>query len=189
MADFYDALSDDHVAMIAAQPVFFVATAAPDGRVNLSPKGYDALRVLGPKRVGYLDLAGSGNETNAHLAVSDRITLMVCNFVQPARILRIYGRGRAVLPQDADWGELAAHFTILPGTRQIFEIAVETVQTSCGYGVPFMAFERERDTLVKHHARTDPDAWVAKQQGRNRSIDGLPIRTTDRYLGSSEVRG
>lgn len=182
MAEFFDRLEDDHVAMLSKQPVFFVATAAADGRINLSPKGYDALRVLGPNRVVYLDLAGSGNETHAHLAVDGRITLMACNFEQPALILRLYGRGRAVLPQDADWDELAAHFTLLPGTRQIFDIAVETVQTSCGYGVPFMGFERERDTLTKYHARAEPEAWVAKQGGRNRSIDGLPVRTTDRFI-------
>lgn len=182
MADFFDALGPGHIDFITRQPVFFVATAAPTGRVNLSPKGYDALRVLDSRQVAYLDLAGSGNETHAHLSVDDRITLMLCNFEQPALILRIYGRGRAVLPQDDGWDDLARHFTILPGTRQIFVIDIETVQTSCGYGVPFMSFERERDTLVKYHGRSDPVAWVEKQQGRNRSIDGLPIRTTDRFL-------
>ena len=186
MAEFFDELSGDHCDFITRQPVFFVATGAPTGRVNLSPKGYDVLRILGPKQVAYLDLAGSGNETHAHLAVDDRITLMLCNFEQPALILRIYGRGRAVLPQDDNWADLAAHFTILPGTRQIFVIDVDQVQTSCGYGVPFMSYERERDTLVKYHGRSDPVEWVAKQQGRNRSIDGLPVRTTDRYLAGDQ---
>lgn len=186
MAEFFAELSGDHCDFITRQPVFFVATAAPTGRVNLSPKGYDALRILGPKQVAYLDLAGSGNETHTHLAVDDRITLMLCNFEQPALILRIYGRGRAVLPQDDNWADLAAHFTILPGTRQIFVIDIDQVQTSCGYGVPFMSYERERDTLVKYHGRSDPVEWVAKQQGRNRSIDGLPVRTTDRYLAGDQ---
>lgn len=182
MADFYDALDDKHVAMIEKQPVFFVATAAPDGRINLSPKGYDAFRVIGPKRVAYLDLGGSGNETHAHLAADGRITIMVCNFDRPALILRIYGRGRPVLPQDDGWAELSRHFDLLPGTRQIFDIAVESVQTSCGWGVPFMAFERERDTLVKYHRQFDPVEWKAKMAGRTRSIDGLPTRATDRYI-------
>src|SRR3546814_8579088 len=102
---------------MARQPVFFVATAAPDARINLSPKGYDAFRVLAPDRVAWLDLGGSGNETNAHLLADGRITIMFCNFEQPALILRIYGRGRPVLPADADWEELAGHFTLLPGTR------------------------------------------------------------------------
>ena len=51
MADFFDALDERHVAMIAAQPVFFVATAAEGARINLSPKGYDCFRVLSPTRV------------------------------------------------------------------------------------------------------------------------------------------
>ena len=182
MADFFDALTPDHEAMLAAQPVFFVATAAGEGRINLSPKGYDAFRVLTPTRVAYLDLGGSGNETHAHLLADGRITIMVCNFQQPALILRIYGTGRPVLPQDRDWDALASHFELLPGTRQIFDIAVETVQTSCGWGVPFMQFDGERATLTKYHAQADGEAWVAKAQGRTSSIDGLPVRPTDRYI-------
>ncbi|MBY6127208.1 pyridoxamine 5'-phosphate oxidase family protein [Qipengyuania aquimaris] len=182
MADFFDALDDKHIAMIGKQPVFFVATAAEDARINLSPKGYDAFRVLGPKRVAYLDLGGSGNETHAHLAADGRITLMFCNFDRPALILRIYGRGRAVLPQDPEWAELSSHFEMMPGTRQIFDIEVESVQTSCGWGVPFMEYREERETLKKAHRQTDPEEWVAKYQDRTSSIDGLPTRPTDRFI-------
>ena len=182
MADFSDTLSDKHIAMIERQPVFFVATAAPDARINLSPKGYDAFRVLAPDRVAYLDLAGSGNETHAHLLADGRITVMFCNFEQPALILRIYGRAKPVLPGDGEWEELATHFTLLPGTRQIFDISVESVQTSCGWGVPFMQYESERLTLAKAHGGADPQAWEAKVAGRTKSIDGLPVRPTDRYI-------
>lgn len=186
MSEFFDALNDKHVEMIGKQPVFFVATAAKDGRINLSPKGYDAFRVLSPKCVGYLDLGGSGNETHAHLSVDGRITFMFCNFEQPALILRIYGRGRAVLPQDAEWGELVQHFEIIAGTRQIFVADVESVQTSCGWGIPLMAFDRERETLKKAHAGMDADAWLARAKGRNKSIDGIPTRATDRYFGPAD---
>ena len=185
MAEFFDELNDAHRAMIAAQPVFFVATAAEGARINLSPKGYDCFRVLGPRRVAYLDLGGSGNETNAHLLADGRITLMFCNFRQPAQILRIYGTGRPVVPWDREWEELAAHFTLLPGTRQVFDIAVESVQTSCGYGVPLMTLERERPTLLKHHARADPGEWAGKYKRRRASIDGLPAKTTDRYIAGA----
>ena len=189
MADFSDTLNDDHRAMIARQSVFFVATAAPDARINLSPKGYDAFRVLAPDRVAWLDLGGSGNETNAHLLADGRITVMFCNFEQPALILRIYGRGRPVLPADKEWEELAKHFTLLPGTRQIFVIDVESVQTSCGWGVPVMQLERERATLVKYHAQQDPEKWAAKYAARDRSIDGLPSRPTDRYIAGEPEPG
>ena len=118
MADFFDALDERHMAMIAAQPVFFVATAAEGARINLSPKGYDCFRVLSPTRVAYLDLGGSGNETNAHLLADGRITLMFCNFQQPTLILRIYGRGEPVVPWDRGWDDLAPHFTLFPGTPQ-----------------------------------------------------------------------
>jgi hypothetical protein len=182
MADFFDALDERHVAMIAAQPVFFVATAAEDARINLSPKGYDCFRALSPTRVAYLDVGGSGNETNAHLLADGRITLMFCNFQQPALILRIYGRGEPVVPWDRGWEGLASHFTLLPGTRQIFDIAVESVQTSCGWGVPMMTLERERATLLKYHAKADPVEWAGKYRTRRESIDGLPARATDRYI-------
>ena len=182
MADFFETLTDEHLAMIARQPVFFVATAAEGARINLSPKGYDCFRVLSPNRVAYLDVGGSGNETNAHLLADGRITLMFCNFQQPALILRIYGRGEPVVPWDRGWAELAPHFTMLPGTRQIFDIAIESVQTSCGWGVPLMTLQRERPSLLKHHAKADPVEWAGKYRTRRTSIDGLTARTTDRYI-------
>ncbi|MFT5330559.1 MAG: hypothetical protein ACI9TB_002282 [Parasphingorhabdus sp.] len=183
MSEFFETLNDDHIAFIANQPMFFVATAAADGRINLSPKGYDAFRVLGPNRVAYLDLGGSGNETHAHLVADGRITIMFNNFANPALIMRLYGTGKPVLPQDADWDELAVHFDILPGTRQIFDIVVDNVQTSCGWGVPQMELKAERGTLVKYHRQADPEAWIEKTAGRVKSIDGLPTRATDRYFG------
>jgi hypothetical protein len=182
MAEFFDALSDAHVAMMARQPVFFVATAAAGARIDLSPKGYDCLRVLSPRRVAWLDLGGSGNETNAHLLADGRITLMFCNFEPPALVLRIYGRGDPVVPWDRKWQELAPHFTMLPGTRQIFDVEIDSVQTSCGYGVPLMTLEQERTTLLKVHAKADPAEWAGKHRTRRISIDGLPVRTTDRYI-------
>lgn len=183
MAEFTDRLTDKHIAFIEKQPVYFVATAAAGARINLSPKGYaDSFKVLSESRVAYLDLGGSGNETHAHLAADGRITIMFCAFDRSALILRIYGRGRAVLPQDAEWDALSADFTLLPGTRQIFLIDVESVQTSCGWGVPMMELQQERATLQKYHRQADPAQWVEKYQGRTKSIDGLPTRPTDRYI-------
>lgn len=184
--DFTESLTPEHIAFIAEQPVFFVATAADNSRINLSPKGLDSFRVLSPGRVAWLDLGGSGNETHAHLVADGRITIMFCNFHNPANILRIYGHGRPVLPQDSEWAALAGNFTLLPGTRQIFDIAVQSVQTSCGWGVPLMTLKRERETLVKYHAQADPDKWVAKIAQRTHSIDGLPTTPTTRYFGPSE---
>ncbi|GAA4641960.1 pyridoxamine 5'-phosphate oxidase family protein [Pontixanthobacter gangjinensis] len=186
MADFSDTLSPDHIAMMTKQPVFFVATAASDARINLSPKGYDAFRVLSPNRVAYLDLGGSGNETHAHLLADGRITIMFCNFQQPALILRIYGHGKPVLPQDAEWEGLAESFILLPGTRQIFDIVVESVQTSCGWGVPLMEMQQERQTLKKAHRNSDPSEWAAKHGMRLSSIDGLPVTPTDRYIAGEQ---
>lgn len=176
MAKFFDRIDDAQRDFIARQPMFFVATAAAGARVNLSPKGMDCFRVLGPNQVAWLDVAGSGNETHAHLVADGRVTVMFCAFESPALILRLYGRGRPVLPQDAGWAALAGHFTLLPGTRQIFDVAVESMQTSCGWGVPHMHFERERETLRKYHAGHDPAERFAKYAVRTHSIDGLPVR-------------
>lgn len=180
MSEFTDHLTEDHIAFIAKQPVFFIATAATDARINLSPKGMDSFRVLDDKRVGYLDVSGSGNETHAHLAADGRATIMFCAFDRPALILRIYARGRAILPQDARWDELVANFEILPGTRQIFEFDVDSVQTSCGWGVPLMTFDRESQTLKKYAAKFTEIEILAKISTRTKSIDGLPVRLQDR---------
>jgi hypothetical protein len=177
VSEFFDHITEDHAAFIARQPVFFVATAAEGARINLSPKGMDSFRVLSPNQVAYLDYGGSGNETNAHLAVDGRITIMFCAFDRTALIYRLYGRGRAVLPQDAEWGRLAAHFTIERGVRQIFVIDVESAQTSCGWAVPRMELVAERQTLRKFHAQEEPAERLEKYRQRNRSIDGLPVRS------------
>ena len=174
--EFTDHVTPAHAAFIGKQPVFFVATAAEGARINLSPKGMDCFRVLGPNRAAYLDFGGSGNETNAHLLADGRITVMFCAFDRPALILRVYGKGVPVVPQDTAWNDLAQHFTVENGVRQIFDIAVDSVQTSCGYAVPFMTFDRERDTLRKYYAPTTPEANLAKWETRTRSIDGLPTR-------------
>jgi hypothetical protein len=163
--------------------VFFIATAADGARINLSPKGMDSFRILGHRRVGYLDVGGSGNETQAHLSADGRATIMFCAFDSPALILRIYARGRTILPQDQRWDELVTHFTTLPGTRQIFEFDVDSVQTSCGWGVPFMSFERERPTLSKYHSSISEADRLAKIANRTKSIDGLPVRLQTRVPG------
>ena len=174
--EFFTALNDDHRAFIARQPVFFVATAAPDARINLSPKGMDAFRVVDDNTVAWLDLMGSGNETNAHLLADGRITIMFCAFDRPALILRLYGRGEAVLPQDARFAALAARFPAMPGVRQVFVAAVDSIQTSCGWGVPEMTLIRERLTLVKYHAQRPAGDLLAIMATRTKSIDGLPVR-------------
>ncbi len=191
MAEFFDALNDDHRAFIAKQPMFFVATAAADGRINLSPKGYDVFRVLGPNRVAYLDLRGSGNETHAHMiadqADKGRVTIMFNNFGNPALIMRLYGTGTPVLPQDDGWDDLARHFDILPGTRQIFDISVTTVQGSCGYGIPHMKLEKERETLIKYHEQSGEEEWFEKVKATTTSIDGLPSRATEHFFDPKEL--
>lgn len=175
MAQFFDALEPDHEKALADAPVFFVATAAPQGRINLSPKGMDTLRVLSPSQIAYLDLTGSGNETAAHILADNRITLMICSFTRTALILRVYGRARSVQPGDAEWGGLIGHFPDIAGTRQIFVIDVESVQTSCGYAVPQMELRAERQTLVKWAENKGQQGLTEYRFTKNQvSIDGLP---------------
>ena len=176
MASVIDSLDDQLAEWIHAQPVFFVASAPTDGgHVNLSPKGHDSLRVLGPRSVAYLDLTGSGAETIAHTRQNGRLTIMLCAFDGPPRIVRLFGTGTAH-PLGADrFAELATRFPELPGARSIVELEVDRIQSSCGYAVPFMAFDRERPTLRQWDDRKTPeelrDYWAAKNAA---SIDGLP---------------
>ena len=144
----FDALSEDHIRFIAEQNLFFTGSAGPEGRVNISPKGMDSLRILGPNRILWLNLTGSGNETAAHLAENPRLTLMWASFTTRPMILRTYGTARVTHHGEAGWPDLAAHFPALPGARQIYDLNVEMVQTSCGYAVPFMEFREDRPVLA-----------------------------------------
>src|SRR5208337_2220173 len=175
MSEFFDHVTPELARFISAQKVFFVATAAPEGRINLSPKGMDTFRVLDPNRVAYLDLTGSGNETAAHLLRDGRITIMFCSFDKDAEIARIYGRGASIRPDDSRWPELVANFPQLPGVRQVMEIRVESAMTSCGYAVPRMREMTARDTLEKYWTKRGEEAKELYWQTHNlRSIDGLP---------------
>jgi len=175
MAKFYPALNDELRAFIARQQLFFTASAAAEGRVNLSPKGMDSLRCLDDQTVAYLDVTGSGNETAAHLLADGRLTLMFCSFDTQPLILRLYGRGRVVRPRDEEWQPLFERFEPLPGARQIMVLDIEAAQTSCGYGVPRYELIGERDTLRRWAENKGPqglqDYWRDKNQT---SIDGLP---------------
>ncbi|WP_407570028.1 pyridoxamine 5'-phosphate oxidase family protein [Deinococcus altitudinis] len=175
MAKQFEALSPHLQAFIEAQPMFFVATAAPEGRVNVSPKGLDSLRVLGPTSVAWLNVTGSGNETAAHLLQSPRMTLMFCAFQGPPMILRLYGTARMVQPGDAGWAEAAGLFPPLPGARQVYVLEIGLVQTSCGMAVPLMDVQAERTALNEHNSRKTPAELAAYQQLKNaQSLDGFP---------------
>lgn len=175
MADFFDALNDKLTEFIRAQKVFFVGTAAADSRINVSPKGLDSLRVLGPTRIVWLNLTGSGNETAAHVLDNGRMTLMFCAFDGSPLILRVYGRARAVHPRDAEWAELAAQFDDLPGARQFFDMTVESAQTSCGWGVPLYEYQSQRETLVRFSRQFGQEKFEEHWRTKNaESIDGLP---------------
>ncbi len=175
MAQFYDGIDEKLRAFIEAQPVFFVASAPHEGRVNVSPKGMDTFRVLGPNEVVYLDMTGSGNETAAHLRQNGRITIMFCSFTRNALVMRLFGRGRIVPPESAEGRDLAPLFPDYPGVRQFVRVSVDQAQTSCGYGVPQMDLVRERETLQKYWIAKGPDGTAAYQHEHNRfSIDGLP---------------
>src|SRR3989338_5386530 len=126
---------------------FFVGTAADDGRVNVSPKGMDTLRVVTEDRVVWLNLTGSSNETAAHLRENHRPTLIFFPFEGDPMVLRLYGHARIFHPRDAEWDSLLTLFPAIPGARQIIDMSVDLVQTSCGFGVPFFEFKAERDQL------------------------------------------
>lgn len=172
-----DEIPDDLARWFEAQPVFFVATAPsdPGTHVNLSPRGLDTLRVLGPLRVAWLDLTGSGVETIAHLRADGRVTLMFCAFAGPPQIVRLHGRGTVHELGTPGWGELAGRFPALPGARAVIDVAVTRVATSCGYAVPRMDLVGPRDTLLRSSERRGPAGMARYRADRNAaSIDGLP---------------
>lgn len=181
MAEQFPAITDRLREFIDAQSMFFVATAACEGRVNLSPKGLDTLRVLGPNRVVWLSLTGSGNETSAHLIDNPRMTLMFCSFNREPRILRLYGTAVEVQPDDSAWAELYDLFPPRLGARQIYDLEVDLAQTSCGYAVPLMTFDSERPLLDGWAEKKGPSGIADYWQEKNRaSIDGAPTQLGSR---------
>jgi len=177
MGKFHDSIKEAHKEFIKKQHIFFVGSAplSSSGHVNVSPKGMDCFRVLGDNRVGYMDLISSGNETSAHTKENGRITIMFCSFEGAPNILRLYGKGHAVLPGTTEWDELAPHFTIYPSTRQLIIADISLVQTSCGFGVPLYSYEGERDIHFEWAEKKGADGLIEYIQKNNlKSLDGLP---------------
>ncbi|MCA9014307.1 MAG: pyridoxamine 5'-phosphate oxidase family protein [Planctomycetaceae bacterium] len=168
-------LSDKLIEFIGDQKLFFVGTATAESRINVSPKGMDAFRVLGPNRVIWLNVTGSGNETSAHVQEDGRMTVMFCAFTGKPMILRLFGQARVIHPYNTEWSELFAHFPAIPGARQVFDLNVDLVQTSCGMGVPYFDYVEEREQLTTWAAKQGPEGlhqyWHDKNQT---SLDGLP---------------
>ena len=172
-----DEITPEIAAFVAAQHVFFVATAPTrDGHINCSPKGLDTFTVIDPHHVAYLDLTGSGIETVAHLRENGRITIMFCAFEGEPMVLRLQGRGRVVERGEAEFDELSTYFgERAGGGRAVIVVDVERVADSCGYSVPYMRFEGERERLTVNHGRRGADGLHRYQRERNaESIDGLP---------------
>jgi len=173
----YTEIDDGIQQWMARQHVFFVATAPLEnnGHVNCSPKGLDSLRVLGRRKLAYADTGGSGIETVAHLKQNGRITVMLCAFDGPPKIVRFYGAGRAVEPHDADFASLAMEFPRLPAIRNIVVIDVDLITDSCGFGVPLYDYRRQRDSLANDFAHRSQQEILDYRRERNAtSLDGLP---------------
>lgn len=174
-------IEPEHKAFIERQKVFFVATAAPQGRVNVSPKGLSTFRILSENDVAYLDCTGSGSETRAHLVASEdrRLTIMFCAFDGDPVILRLYGQGQSLMRGTPEYAQLLPRFEPIPGARQIIRLAVDLVQTSCGMGVPLFDYKADRQNLVRYWAAQGignlRKYWALKN---TRSIDGLPTGFT-----------
>ncbi|MEV5029959.1 pyridoxamine 5'-phosphate oxidase family protein [Paenibacillus sp. LPE1-1-1.1] len=180
----FDAILPQHEAFIRQQHIFFIGSAplSAEGHVNLSPKGHDSLRILSANRVAYLDLTGSGNETSAHLEENGRVTVMFCAFDGAPNIMRLYGKGTVVLPDSPGWEALYPLFTPIPGARQIIDIEVHKVQTSCGYSIPFMSYTGERDTLQRWSVQQGEEGLKSYRKEKNqKSIDGMPTPLSSLY--------
>jgi len=177
----YSEIPDKLKQFIENQKMFFVGTAASEGRISISPKGMDSLRILDANRVVWLSVTGSGNETSAHIQENPRMTLMFVAFEGSPMILRVYGKAKVIHNNDPEWKDKISLFKPLPGTRQIFDLAVDLVQTSCGMGVPFYDFVEEREQLNnwanKKGEQGIKEYWKEKNQ---ESIDGKPTHIIEK---------
>ena len=175
MSKLYTEIPKKLQQFIENQKMFFVATATADGRINLSPKGMDSLRVLDPNRLAWLNVTGSGNETAAHVQENPRMTIMFTAFEDNPLILRVYGTAKAVHKEDPEWQLLFPLFPSLPGARQIFDLNVDLVQTSCGMAVPLYDYVGEREQLNTWAEKKGEKGVKAYWKETNRvSLDGKP---------------
>lgn len=170
-------ISTEHKKFISEQKLFFVGTAADKGKVNVSPKGMDTLRVIGPNKIIWLNLTGSGNETAAHLLINDRMTIMFCSFEEKPLILRLYGNAKIYHPRDKSFQNFVTHFPPMAGSRQIIEMSIDLVQSSCGFAVPFMEFKEER-TQLKSWAEKQGEERLEeyKKEKNTRSLDDFDTK-------------
>jgi len=171
----YSEIPDKLKYFIEDQKIFFVGTATADSKVNISPKGMDSLLILDKNRVAWLNVTGSGNETSSHIQENNRMTIMFAAFEGKPMILRLYGKAKVVHQNDSEWGSLFSMFKPIPGARQIFDLSVDLVQTSCGMAVPFFDYVEERDQLtnwaLKKGEKGLEEYWQDKNQ---QSLDGKP---------------
>jgi hypothetical protein len=185
----YDELAKGHIAFIKQQKLFFVGTAANDGTINVSPKGWDSLQVLSSNRIAWLNITGSGNEKATHLAQNERMTMMFCAFDGSPKILRLYGKAVAAHPRDEQWDELSKLFEPHATARQYVDFTIELVQTSCGFGVPFYEFTGARDNMDRWLASRGDEGIEGYWREKNLvSLDGLPTHILDEnYRSPSHV--
>ena len=173
MADQFESLNEKHIEFIEKQKLFFVATAGSQGRVNLSPKGLDSLRIGDNNTLYWLNLTGSGNETAAHVLENQRMTLMFCSYDKQPLILRAYGLATMIQPGEDRWDDLIPLFPLNRAARQIFELKIDLVQKSCGYAVPYYDFVGERNTLNNwSDKRSTIEIEQYWKQKNTTSIDG-----------------
>lgn len=173
MSKKFEVLIEKHIEFIKKQHIFFVGTAASEGLVNVSPKGMDSFRVINNSKVAWLNLTGSGNETATHIQEKNRMTIMFCSFEKQPLILRLYGTAKVIHSCDSDWSRLVKLFPVNTGARQIFELDLDLVQTSCGYAVPFYDLVGERPTLKKWADNKGKEGVEEYWQEKNmKSLDG-----------------
>ena len=176
MGKLYDHITDGLAAFIKRQHIFFVATAPleEDGHVNVSPKGQDTFAILNSHAVAYQDFSGSGAETIAHLKQNGRITIMFCAFEGAPFILRLYGKGEVLEPNNPSFDALNKRFALDLGVRSIIRVGLTRIQDSCGFGVPLYDFVKPRDTLRKWAEKKGEQGIVKFKREHNvQSIDGL----------------
>ena len=171
----FEQLTPEQQAFISEQKMFFVGTAASTGKVNISPKGIDSIRVIDEKKVIWLNLTGSGNETSAHVQELSRMTIMFCAFTGKPEILRLYGQAEVIHQGDAKWQQYITLFPEQVGARQLFILDVDLVQSSCGYSVPLYEYQEDREILTKWAKQKGKDGVEEYWADRNHtSLDGKP---------------
>jgi len=164
----YKELTDEDIIFIKKQKIFYIASSSGK-EVNLSPKGYDSIRIINNSKLIFLNLIGSGNRTNRDSENNGEFTLVFNSFEEESKILRIFCKANILKKDDIEYNQYINLFDVNHKiVNSILEFNIYAVEINCGDGIPYMEYKGERnilkDVLIKMSDENKLESYKRKKQ-------------------------